>query len=803
MPRITRSNKAAALTDVTNKPSKPARKAAASSASHSINPRKRPLSNDAQDNKENEGPQAPKSKRRAKSQSSTKKTSSAAQNATKWDVEGLYKVTDVSSKNPIDTSAFILKVFYYSLSNSRQLYAEFEFDKLKGIMRLCPREQVEKVGREKFGLSEFEKACRLEATSEPGPTNAKWIMRWRGQDGGIREDKKVGGELNGSYTFEFEKDASSSSADFQGLNIDFTFIHEEHMFVFRGSKIANLDGERADAPWVVERKWSDLYNFRWSDDSDSDSDSTSAAESDSDSDSDSGSASEPGSVKDMFANLFTKNLDPLLKAAFKAGPETGEATVNCILNQLAPYREPLSSEPTGSNSRNRPGKSVSFDIEESTSRARKGGSEWDVTGIYNITCFNRNDPVNTMKYSMEIHCCESLHQLYATFTFDSLKGVMRMCPANAMIAWPDGFLDLHDFEEACNLDVSGVPRSRRKEARPGPRRTQWLMRWRGKEEDILVGGETKAQGQFTFKLHPDTNSTSFDGIEVEFAMVHKGRHLLFRAYKRANLIAERNPKWSLEQEWKDLFDSGWEEVSDPDYPTHVDDGTKKGVERLVHPNGLIKAKNKSIPKAGLLTQPLSPYIDMPPDWAWDVTGKWKLTCPGLAEEFLKVPNMDTMFINIFLANNPNHIKVGRQLWATFNFENALEGCMRFFPATMKPKDGFLDMCQEYSLPRLEKACVLKNGVWPGPSPKGKPRWFMAWRGVKKDSDIKLSCDWLQSELMFELGDNGQLMMRGQFIINSLEWGTFRGVKVSEEVQPEGSGPTLVTRWESLAPSTSA
>ena len=67
------------------------------------------------------------------------------------------------------------------------------------------------------------------------------------------------------------------------------------------------------------------------------------------------------------------------------------------------------------------------------------------------------------------------------------------------------------------------------------------MRWRGKDGDALVGGETRAQGQFIFKDDP-SSSADFRGTKIVFAMIHKGKHLFFEGIKTANVTTEDTPK---------------------------------------------------------------------------------------------------------------------------------------------------------------------------------------------------------------------------------------------------------------------
>jgi hypothetical protein len=101
-------------------------------------------------------------------------------------------------------------------------------------------------------------------------------------------------------------------------------------------------------------------------------------------------------------------------------------------------------------------------------------------------------------------------------------------------------------------------------------------------------------------------------------------------------------------------------------------------------------------------QPLSPYIETPPEFAWDVSGKWKITSPAIARN-LKLGRHDAMYMTIRLENNPRHKNIGRQLWAKLNFVENLEGIMRFSPKRAPGK----------SLAFFEKSCELETGVLVG------------------------------------------------------------------------------------------
>lgn len=62
-------------------------------------------------------------------------------------------------------------------------------------------------------------------------------------------------------------------------------------------------------------------------------------------------------------------------------------------------------------------------------------------------------------------------------------------------------------------------------------------------------------------------------------------------------------------------------------------------------------------------------------------------------------------MTIKFANDLDHGDIGRQLWATLQFRDGIDGIMRF-----SPKRG-----QEDRLSRFERACKLKPRIWVGPA----------------------------------------------------------------------------------------
>jgi hypothetical protein len=106
----------------------------------------------------------------------------------------------------------------------------------------------------------------------------------------------------------------------------------------------------------------------------------------------------------------------------------------------------------------------------STSSKLKSKSKttgWPVSGVYCLTCTNRLNPVDASVYCFELHHTpDAPGQLYATFEFGDLKGLMRLCPEKSLTSRSDKSLSLNDFEEACELD---------EKTRPGTSCKAWLV----------------------------------------------------------------------------------------------------------------------------------------------------------------------------------------------------------------------------------------------------------------------------------------------------------------------------------------
>jgi len=67
----------------------------------------------------------------------------------------------------------------------------------------------------------------------------------------------------------------------------------------------------------------------------------------------------------------------------------------------------------------------------------KNAQGWNVSVNYSLICTSRYQPVDASSYSLELHCHQNSNQLFATFEFGDLKGVMRLCPEKALSSKAD------------------------------------------------------------------------------------------------------------------------------------------------------------------------------------------------------------------------------------------------------------------------------------------------------------------------------------------------------------------------------
>ncbi|KAL2070535.1 hypothetical protein VTL71DRAFT_13561 [Oculimacula yallundae] len=419
------------------------------------------------------------------------------------------------------------------------------------------------------------------------------------------------------------------------------------------------------------------------------------------------------------------------------------------------------------------------------SKKKKKGN-WDVEGVYEIECTNRFQPIDASGFMLSLHykriadssSDEHSHsvsssgsgsvsmQLYASFKFGIMKGVMRLCPIKAITSpstdpslnpvsdseaeaeldsddEPEAhLLMLPEFEKACHLA---------EDEKTGPKSKEWLMRWRGRTGDNVAGGESRTQGQFVFRRETGKEG----GVKFTFAILLEGSHLLFEGTKKVDATADEESEVDIEAEWRSFFRPEWEEgnivrqqdkYNDWDPPPEIyswDPPT----------GGVVKAKNKPGPNPGAYPKPKSSFIEAPPLYAWDVSGSWEITAAGNGE-----CKLSTFKLCLFMENNPFHSKSGRQLWGRIKIGREIRGVLRLCPSMSEGN-------KDCSLAEFEEACSLSDGVWPGPTSEGGTLdWQFRWRGVATNRGItEPAGDDQNASMTFGRSADGTLSLRGTFM----------------------------------------
>ncbi|KAH7355169.1 hypothetical protein BKA65DRAFT_475627 [Rhexocercosporidium sp. MPI-PUGE-AT-0058] len=172
---------------------------------------------------------------------------------------------------PLNTTSFTLTLFYTASPSTSppkdQLHATFKFGTLTGRMRLCPFSSYPR--GKKFTITEFEKACHLERDSMPCPERCNWLMRWRGRDGGMRQEKRVGGEENvqGVFDFVFKGRGDEGKVEGEGkgegeVGVRFAMMYRGKVFGFEGTKVKELGEGEGRMDWEdVEARWDSLQDW--------------------------------------------------------------------------------------------------------------------------------------------------------------------------------------------------------------------------------------------------------------------------------------------------------------------------------------------------------------------------------------------------------------------------------------------------------------------------------------------------------------------------------------------------------------
>jgi len=340
-------------------------------------------------------------------------------------------------------------------------------------------------------------------------------------------------------------------------------------------------------------------------------------------------------------------------------------------------------------------------------------------------------------------------QFWAEFQFGhAWSGIMCFCPKGALTG--ENFT-VKEFEEACVLK-EGI------QAGPLPHGTNsWMIKWRGS----LIEEDTKEERVVDDMTTNFTVKCGKDGKLKLSGIIMEGCLLCFFTGIRAG---DAKPRKANEPTLETL----WEEK---------------------------RWKEPPPPKIYQWKSPLpTECVQSPPEWAWDVLGKWKVEGPDVVEN-LKAGKNDPFTMTIYMANSKRPVALGRQLWATFSIGTKVQGCMRFIPLpeNSRPKDDVTE---------FEKACKLGKNVWPGDSASAKglsfQKWGLRWRAKYASGKNFRMSDSYETAFNFERDEDGTLKISGMWIL-SFQPHIWTAVKVEDGGVPDGTDTSVKTIWNKYEP----
>lgn len=121
-----------------------------------------------------------------------------------------------------------------------------------------------------------------------------------------------------------------------------------------------------------------------------------------------------------------------------------------------------------------------------------------------------------------------------------------------------------------------------------------------------------------------------------------------------------------------------------------------------------------------------------------------------------------MTLTVYVDNMPHHHrKGGRQIWGEVEFRG-VHGVFKLCPGSL---------CDVVNSGRasFDEACVLEDGIWPGPHPMGERSWGMKWHGLSEHDEDEISDGWFRdhecvSEVIFEKTADGKMVINGVMMV---------------------------------------
>lgn len=378
--------------------------------------------------------------------------------ADSWDVTGLWELTEGRPNKTLglpDISRMSLILYMANnpqhVETGRQFWAKFEFGKNKGLFRFRPSpsgdtgiEDDSMVFEETCNAHTFLKCCPLEESVWPGPSRRRWSIRMRAINYEMIFTKQFGEGPETMVVFSQLYDGRLS------MNVELFF--QNSFKTFTATKVSEVSCSGREL--TINSEW-ERYKPK------------------------------AKFGLDMYKDLLDEGTDE----------DEPQPAVNRQTSAVTPGTSNRGPKSRPSLPLFGPPASV------------KESSFWDVEGHYKINHVKNHRNLDTTHFSLRL-CYSSTkadrsRQLYGIFSFDSLKGIMRMCPKSS-----GPKLSMTEFEAACNLDTK---------SRACVNNSHWDMRYRVKDGGLRlgkhVGGELNTPMPLSFR-HNAKFSTQFSQLSI-------------------------------------------------------------------------------------------------------------------------------------------------------------------------------------------------------------------------------------------------------------------------------------------------
>jgi hypothetical protein len=98
--------------------------------------------------------------------------------------------------------------------------------------------------------------------------------------------------------------------------------------------------------------------------------------------------------------------------------------------------------------------------------------------------------------------------------------------------------------------------------------------------------------------------------------------------------------------------------------------------------------------------------------------------------------------------------------------------------------------------QFEEGCVLKPGVWAGPSPRGIQVWNFRWRAEYEGDGVVEASDERETQIEFSEDEDGSLRAAGRIVFGAYKARKFEAVRTGE-LEDKGNKKGVDGCWKSL------